>query len=194
MQKNISLNLLVDNHGNYLFRYAIVKVRDESLAEDLVQETYLAALKSFGSFQGKSTERTWLTSIMNNKIADHYRKYGKEITVEASDIESLDTKSFFKPDGWIVFWTKKFRPARWDMSPENALENKEFYAVLDNCLTELPDKIESVFRFRELDGISSKEVQEAFNLSPSNYWMIMHRARLSLRRCMEVSWFNMENG
>lgn len=193
MEENIDLNLLVDNHGNYLFRYALVKVRNEHLAEDLVQETYLAAVKSFESYLGNSTERTWLTSILKNKIADHYRKYGKEVTIETSDIERLDTKRFFKPDGWIVFWTKKFRPARWDMSPENALENKEFYVVLEKCLSDLPDKIESVFRFRELDGNGSKEVREVFNLSSSNYWIIMHRARLSLRRCMEVKWFNPEN-
>ncbi len=192
MEKNIDVNHLVDNHGNYLFRYAFVKVRDESHAEDLVQETYLAALKSFESYEGRSTERTWLTSILKNKIADHYRKYGKEITFDAADIESLNTKRFFKPDGWIVFWKKKFRPARWNMSPEDALENIEFYETLEKCITDLPDKIESVFRFREFEGIGSKEVQETFNLSATNYWMIMHRARLSLRSCMEVNWFNSE--
>ncbi len=193
-QRKIDPILLVDDHGDYLFRYALAKVRDEDFAKDLVQETYLAAIKKPESYEGRSTERTWLTSILKHKIADHYHKYGREITFDASDPDGLYTKRYFKPEGWIFFWNKKFRPARWSLSPEKTLENKEFYGVLEKCLADLPDTIESVFRFRELDGNPSKEVQETFNLSSSNYWIIMHRARLSLRQCMEVKWFNSEFG
>lgn len=190
MEIKIDLECLVDDHGDYLFRFALVKVRDEALAEDMLQETYLAAVKSVESYKGKSTERTWLTSILKNKIVDHYRKYGKEVSFENSDIEKLDAERFFKrDDGWNGFWKKKFRPARWDTSPENALENKEFYKALDKCLSNLPEKVEQVFRLREIEGAVSKEVREVFELSSSNYWIIMHRARLSLRRCIEINWF-----
>lgn len=193
MQEKIDLDHLVDNHSDYLFRYALVKVHDESLAEDLVQETYLAAVKSLDSYEGRAAERTWLTAILKFKIADHYRKYSKETTFDTSEIERLETEKFFTNDGEIINWSKQFRPARWSISPYKSLENREFYEVLEKCLSDLPDKIESVFRFREMDGVDSREVQEVFHLSPGNYWVMMHRARLSLRRCMEINWFNAES-
>lgn len=190
LENKIDLECLVDDHGDYLFRFAIAKVRDATLAQDLLQETYLAALKSADSYGGKSTERTWLTSILKNKIADYYRKYGNEIAFDAADLEMLNTERFFsRSDGWGGFWNKRFRPARWNTSPYKILENKDFYMVLDQCLSDLPAKVEQVFRLREVQGTASKEVREAFELSSSNYWIIMHRARLSLRSCMELNWF-----
>lgn len=191
MVEKIDPSLLVDTHGDYLFRYALFKVQDESLAEDLVQETYLAAMKSLESYEGRSSERTWLTAILKHKIVDYYHKHSKEVTFDITDLERMGTDQFFKRnDGWSGFWNKKFRPARWNMPPDEALESKEFYKVLEKCLNNLPSKVENVFRFRELESIDSKEIREVFNLSASNYWIIMHRARLSLRRCMEVNWFN----
>ena len=193
MQHKIDLNRLVDDHGDYLYRFALVKVRSETIAEDMVQETYLAAVKSLESYKGKSTERTWLTAILKHKIMDHYRKYSKEVNFDDTESERLGILKYFKREnGWSGFWNEKFRPARWNISPELDLENKEFYEVLEKCLTELPDKIESVFRMRELDGEDSKNVQEIFNLSPNNYWIMMHRARLSLRSCIEINWFRTE--
>jgi len=193
LQHKIDLNRLVDDHGDYLYRFALVKVRSETIAEDMVQETYLAAVKSLESYKGKSTERTWLTAILKHKIMDHYRKYSKEENFDDTESERLGILKYFKREnGWSGFWNEKFRPARWNISPEQDLENKEFYEVLEKCLTELPDKIESVFRMRELDGEDSKNVQEIFNLSPNNYWIIMHRARLSLRSCIEINWFRTE--
>jgi RNA polymerase sigma-70 factor (ECF subfamily) len=194
LPEKIDLDQLVDNHSDYLFRYALVKVRDESLAEDLVQETYLAAVKSLESYEGRSTERTWLTAILKYKIADYYRKYSKETAFDITDLERLETEKFFTNDGKIINWSKQFRPAHWSISPYKSLENREFYEVLERCLKDLPDKIESVFRLREMDGFDSTEIQKAFHLSPGNYWVMMHRARLSLRRCMEVNWFNAELG
>lgn len=194
MQEKIDLDQLVDNHSDYLFRYALAKVRDESLAEDLVQETYLAAVKSLENYERRSTERTWLTAILKFKIADHYRKYSKETAFDITELEQLGTEKFFTNDGKILNWSKQFRPTRWNLSPFKTLENSEFYEVLEGCLKDLPDKVESVFRLREIDGVDSTEIQEALHLSPGNYWVIMHRARLSLRRCMEVNWFNAEIG
>ena len=193
MKKNIDPNLLVDNHGDYLFRYALVKVKDKTLADDLVQETYLAAVKSAVNYKGESTERTWLTAILKNKIVDYYRKYNKDVAFDSSEIERLDTERFFeREDGWNGFWNRKFRPAGWKISPQSALENKDFYTVLEKCLDELPDKMEQVFRLREMEELESDEIREAFNLSSSNYWVILHRARFSLRRCIEVNWFSPE--
>jgi len=193
LREKIDLDLLVDDHGDYLFRYALAKVRNETVAQDLVQETYLAAIRALESYRGQSSARTWLTSILRHKIADHFRKQGKEITLEALGGDQLGTERFFSHEkGRSGFWDRKFRPRKWDTSPQNALENNEFYEILEKCLAKLPDKIESVFRFRELDGVDSREVRDVFNLSASNYWIIMHRARLSLRRCMEVHWFNAE--
>lgn len=190
MQKKIDTEQLVDHHGDYLFRYAFIRVREEGLSEDLVQETFLAAVRSAESFKGESSERTWLTAILRNKIIDHFRKSSRESTFDNSDLEEIDSAKFFqREDGWSGFWSKKYRPSEWNASPETVLENKAFYEILEKCLDELPDKIGKVFRSKELEELESDEIRKIFDISSSNYWVMLYRARLALRRCMEIYWF-----
>ena len=180
----------VDDHGDFVFRYAVVRLRDDSIAEDVVQETLLAAIQSITSYSGKATERTWLTSILKHKIIDHFRKSVREVPIDESDtdISGLD-KFFERDDEWTGHWNNDLQPYDWNMSPEAALQENEFFKVLQNCMSRLPARVAGVFALREMDGLDSSEICEALCLTASNFWVMMHRARMSLRRCMESNWF-----
>ena len=180
----------VDEHGDYLFRYALMRLRDDALAEDLVQETLLAAIQSMKSYGGKSTEKTWLTSILKHKIIDYYRKYSRETPLDETvlDLSEFD-KLFERTDEWNNHWNPKLAPSDWNMSPEAVFEQHEFFNVLQNCMSKLPEKVAGVFALREMDGLESNEICEILAISASNFWVIMHRARMSLRRCVELNWF-----
>ena len=180
----------VDDHGDYLFRYAITRLRNEAAAEDMVQETLLSAIQSMSSYGGKSTERTWLTGILKHKIIDHYRKNSRlvQVTDEDTDLSGLD--GFFeRPDQWDGHWVIAMRPVDPEQSPEEVLERNEFWEVMNRCMSAMPERVASIFSLREIDGLTSEEICEVMSLSPSNFWVIMHRARMQLRRCIEIKWF-----
>ena len=180
----------VDEHGDYLFRYAVVRLRDHAVAEDCVQETFLGAIKAMDTYGGKSAERTWLTGILKHKIIDHFRKSVREqpITEEDTDPSTFDV--FFNQDGrWKDHWHDDFEPVDWRVSPETVLQETEFFKVLQRCLSKLPERVAGVFALREMDGLETTEICELLSLSTSNFWVMMHRARMGLRRCMELNWF-----
>ena len=180
----------VDDHGDFLYRYAVVRLRDDSIAEDVVQETLLAAIQSITSYSGKATERTWLTSILKHKIIDHFRKSVREVPIDESDTDMSGFDKFFeRDDEWTGHWSNDLQPYDWNMSPEAALQENEFFKVLQNCMSKLPARVAGVFALREMDGLDSSEICEALCLTASNFWVMMHRARMSLRRCMESNWF-----
>lgn len=180
----------VDVHGDYLFTFAVSRVRDESVAEDLVQETLLAAIQSKSSFCERSTERTWLCGILKHKIIDHFRRSSREVelTDEEADMSAYD--HMFQPDGAAKgHWTAFAKPVAWDSDPETVLRNSEFTLVLTNCLSKLPDRVANVFTLREMDGYDSDEICQFLQISPNNLWVMLHRARLHLRRCVDLNWF-----
>ncbi|HEX6126194.1 MAG TPA: sigma-70 family RNA polymerase sigma factor [Pyrinomonadaceae bacterium] len=181
----------VDEHGDYLFRYAMMRLRDETRAEDAVQEALLAAIQSISSYSGKASERTWLTGILKHKIVDYYRRAGNEQPLNGDDGELLaEVEKFFERDDvWNGHWNNKLQPHNWDTSPEATYQESEFFEVLQNCLSKLPDRVAGVFMLREMDGLDSSEICEILSVSNANFWVMMHRARLALRRCIEVNWF-----
>src|SRR5688572_13191509 len=187
----IDATVWVDEHGDHLFRYAMMRLRDESRAEDAVHDTLLAAIQSIASCSGKATERTWLTGILKHKIVDQYRMTAKEQPLETDDGELLsEVERFFeRTDVWSGHWNNKLQPHEWDTTPEATYEASEFFAVFQNCLSKLPDRVAGVFMLREMDGLESSEICEILSVSTSNFWVMMHRARLALRRCIEVNWF-----
>lgn len=180
----------VDDHGDFLFRYAVVRLRDDALAEDAVQETLLSAIQSMASYSGRASERTWLTSILKHKIIDHFRKSVREVPIDESDTDMSGFDKFFeRDDEWKHHWNNDLQPYDWSMSPEAALQENEFFKVLQTCMSKLPERVAGVFALREMDGLDSNEICEALCLTAANFWVIMHRARMSLRRCMELNWF-----
>lgn len=190
LNESLSPEKWVDEYGDRLFRYALMRLRDETVAEDMVQETLLSAIQSLASYNGRSTELTWLTGILKHKLIDHFRKNQKliQITDEDTDLSALD-HFFEKPDAPDSHWATQMRPGKIVQTPEQAVENSEFWDVMNSCLSALPDRIASVFTLREVDGLTSDEVCEVLSISPGNFWVIMHRARMQLRRCIEIKWF-----
>ena len=179
----------LDEYGDVLFSFAMVRVRDRSTAQDLVQETFLAALKARGSFAGRSTERAWLFGILRNKLADHYRLQSREVPLEDPESKTPEEEGFFHAgglgsDGWI----SRVAPKQW-AAPDASLVSKEFQAVFQECVSALPEKVAQVFLRREVDEIASEEICKEFGISPNNFWVMLHRARMGLRRCLEVNWF-----
>ena len=162
------------------------------LAEDLVQETLLSAYSAGDSFQGRALVNSWLFAILKNKIIDALRQIGKQRKVfTALDDELLDDtfESHFFPNG---HWTPEGQPQHWN-NPEKSLNNNEFQKILQSCLYNLPENTARVFTLKEILGFSSNEIQQMCGISTANYHTIMHRARESLRQCLQIKWFNQEN-
>ena len=162
------------------------------LAEDLVQETLLSAYSAGDSFQGRALVNSWLFAILKNKIIDALRQIVRQRKVfTALDDELLDEtfESHFFPNG---HWTPEGQPQHWN-NPEKSLNNNEFQKILQSCLYNLPENTARVFTLKEILGFSSNEIQQMCGISTANYHTIMHRARESLRQCLQIKWFNQEN-
>ena len=184
----------VDEHGDYLFKYALSRLRDPLRAEDAVQETFLAALKGGKSFQGRSAEKSWLVGILKNKICDHYRKAGRETAFTDLEFYSDEECDRFVPDGMFKDgWIHEVGPQEWN-SPGASLDSEVFWQTYRDCSNKLPKNIATVFNLREVDGIESKEICAMLNISENNLWVMLHRARMALRRCLETNWFGKQEG
>jgi RNA polymerase sigma-70 factor (ECF subfamily) len=176
----------LDEHGDALYRYARSRVSRREVAEDLVQDAFLAALQARERFQGHSSVRTWLLSILRHKILDHYRRMSESRPADQSAaVEGSDPvrEHAFSPQG---FWRKA--PTSWK-TPHQALEDREFWDVLEGCLSRLPRAFSSVFVLRELEGLEMSDLCRALRLSAGNLRVRLHRARLLLRECLERRWF-----
>ena len=175
---------LFRNYSDYLYNYAITRVNDTHFAEDLVQETFISALKGYDSFQSKSKESTWLIAILKNKIIDHYRKKSKLYFQESLD-EMQIMDDFFNRKG---SWQTDQRPSKGDMDTDKAIEQQEFYEILQQCLIRLNDIQRMTFVMKHLDDEDTDEICKELGITATNYWVIIHRAKLQLRKCMETNW------
>jgi RNA polymerase sigma-70 factor, ECF subfamily len=179
----------VDEHGDYLFRYALGRLRDPARAEDAVQETFLAALKA-KNFAGRSAEKSWLVGILKNKIFDHFRKASRETSFTDLDFYADEEGDRFMAEGLFKGgWVHKLGPLEWSEDPGTSLDNEAFWKTFRDCSGRLPEKVAAVFNLREVDGVDSKEICATLGISESNLWVMLHRARMALRRCLETNWF-----
>ena len=174
---------LVEQYGDYLFSFAVSRVRDVSVAEDLVQETLLAALEKLNTFSNKSSIRTWLTSILKNKIFDYFRKSSRE---ELFDCNDDAYEAYFQPDG---SWKPQYSPSSWNENPDTVVENQEFWKIINKGLLALPKKTAEAFVLHEIEGLSSEDVCSMLHISRNNLWIMLHRARLFMRNEIEVNFF-----
>lgn len=172
-------------YGDALYRFALLRVQDSFTAEDLVQETLLAAYKSYENFAGKSTIKTWLTGILKHKILDYYRKIIPEHGDENLDdfADSLDSL-FDTREKW------KIKPGNWGGDPKNVYQHKELLAVIFSCMKDMPPRLSLAYRMREMEGATTKEICSRFQTRENNCWVMLHRARMLLRRCLEINWFS----
>jgi RNA polymerase sigma-70 factor (ECF subfamily) len=177
-------NLWVSKYADALYAYAIVRVHDSGIAEDIVQNTFLSAWKAKETYQGQASEKNWLYAICKNKIIDHYRKQSKNI-VQLAD--SKEENSYFDE---VEHWKADTQPKEWGIDYNQPLETKEFYSVLDKCKQKLKDVQQSVFVMKYMEDLDAEEICKVLNISSSNYWVLIHRAKLHLRKCLEKNWMN----
>lgn len=172
-------------YSDILYGYVVQRVSDTHTAKDLVQETFLAAWRNVDKYNGDASVKTWLFTILKNKIIDHYRKSSTKLTSELVSTND-STSGFFESDG---HWTEDAIPRDWGIAPANGIETKEFYSILGNCRNKLKEIQNAVFSLKYLDGLESEEICKVLDISPSNYWVLVHRAKTQLRACLEKNWF-----
>lgn len=184
----ISSNIVhqwVDQYSDSLYTWACFKTSDPHLAEDLVQDTFLAACKMLDKFQHKSEPKTWLFAILKNKIADHFRLQSR-LLIQPIDPERDPLQVFFEADGT---WKSVQRPVEWAESELSLLDQADFRAILWRCMGKLPQEGRSALQRKYLEAQASEQICQDLQISPTNYWQIVHRAKLQLRKCLEVNWF-----
>jgi RNA polymerase sigma-70 factor (ECF subfamily) len=174
----------VEGERTYLLRYASLQLRDRHAAEDAVQETLLAALAGEAGFAGRSNLRTWLTGILKHKIVDAIRRAARETPVgTGADEELAELDAFFQDDGhWVE------NPVPWE-NPHASLDQKQFFAALEQCLAALPAKTAQAFTMREHMGFETDEICKELGVTPTHCWVLLYRARMALRQCLESNWF-----
>jgi RNA polymerase sigma-70 factor (ECF subfamily) len=183
-QKSLDPERWVDQHGDYLYHFALSRLRNTADSENVVQETLLAAIKSLGSFSGKSSERTWLIGILKHKIVDHLRKSYKEKPVIDFQTNEEAIDQFFDHTEHL-----KKQPSQWVPNPKELLEKKEFWEAFYKCSEKLPKTARDAFLLREVEKLNSNDICQVLDISLSNLWVLLHRARLHLRQCLEINWF-----
>lgn len=174
----------VDAHGDVLYRYALARVRRSEVAEDLVQDTFLSALKGRDLFQGRSSERTWLTGILRHKISDYYRSRSRGLG-EADQINDRDwlEDSFDERGHWIT------HPDPQAFRPEGAVEREEFWAIFDGCLDKLPARTRDAFARRVIEDEDIETICKVLEVTATNLYVILFRARTQMRHCLTITWF-----
>ena len=172
----------VNTHGDALFRYALTRVGNRTESEDLVQDTFLAALREADNFEGRSTVRTWLIAILRNKIVDHIRRECRRRDREA-EVDS--TADFFHNGHWRV-------PVEsWTSDPSKSMTKKEFLETLEQCKEGLPSNLKFAFIMRDIEELPIDETCALLEISPENLHVRLHRARLLLRACLDRNWFSL---
>lgn len=171
----------VDRYADYLYNYTIVRVNDRETAQDLISETFLAGLKSKDNFKGEASERTWLIAILKRKIIDHYRKInskkGKaEVRIQYTDDETEGD------------WLEERVEDLSDKNAEDQIENEELGMAILNCLDSINEKQATIFKMKTIDEIDTETICNEFDITPSNLWVIIHRARKAMADCLEQNW------
>jgi RNA polymerase sigma-70 factor, ECF subfamily len=181
--------LELETHRQILYRYALRQLRNEDYAQDCVQDTLLAALQSSQHFGGNSSVRTWLVGILKHKIIDHFRRAAREqpLDLDEEDMSLEDLDGLFKEDGHFMT-----PPLHW-ANPEQALSQRRFLEVLEHCMDELPKAAAQAFAMREVMGLDTDEICSNLVITPNNCWVLLYRARMALRSCLEQCWFLKEN-
>ena len=168
----------------YLLRYASLQLRDPSLAEDAVQETLVAALAGEAGFQGRANLRTWLTGILKHKIIDTLRRLARDAAAAPAEADTAEFDALFVDNG---HWGDP--PAAW-ADPDASLEQKRFFSALETCLERLPKKTAQAFMMREHLGLETAEICKELAITPTHCWVLLYRARMALRECLEKDWFS----
>jgi RNA polymerase sigma-70 factor (ECF subfamily) len=172
----------LDRHRPQLLKYAMLQLRNLAQAEDVVQETLIAAIRGADTFAGGSAVRTWLVGILKHKIIDTIRKASREQSLDQYESSPEDLDPMFLPDG---HYTDK--PADWG-DPEEALSRRRFFEAFEQCMKSLPKATAQAFAMREVMGLDTAEICRNLSISTSNCWVLLYRARMRLRECLQRNW------
>jgi RNA polymerase sigma-70 factor (TIGR02943 family) len=188
---NSRIKSWVNLYSDDLYSWAFYKTSSKETAEDLVQETFLAAVESIDKFEERSNPKTWLFSILNHKINDHFRNKFKNPTVSEQQENESGTKSLF--DTFFdaeEHWKKDETPGHWNEEPAHLLDDEEFNKVLENCLNKLPAVWNSAIQLKYMEDKTGEHICQELDISPTNFWQVIHRAKMQLRKCLQTNWFN----
>ncbi len=177
-----------DEHGDALLRFALARVGQRELAEDLVQESLLAAWRARDSYDGRAGFRTWLIGILRRKISDVYRRTSREPPTTTHSSPDMENVLFDVRGKWLA------APRKWPQRPDRIAEDSEFWRVLAACIADLPTHLAEAFEFREISLTPVSVICDSMGITPKNLSVRLHRARLLLRRCLEKNWFCPEDG
>lgn len=177
----INPNKWIDLYSDYLFNYTMARVSDREMAQDLVQDTFLAALKAMKNFKGEASERTWLISILKRKIIDHYRKIN-------SNKGKAEVRMHYKDADEDGDWLEERVADPFDKTAEDALENSELGDAIHSCLSKLPKKQAEVFKMKTILNYETETICNELNITASNLWVIIHRARTAMADCLKENW------
>lgn len=175
----------VNEYSETLFKFAVARVGDAETAKDLVQDTFLSALTNLQSFKGEVSEKNWLFIILKNKIIDYYKLKSRKLLVDLEE-HLKEKQDFFDEDG---NWSENAKPLDWGVNYESKIEIKDFYKVLEECKKKLVEIQNAVFTLKYMDDMDSDEICKELEITSSYYWVLIHRAKLQLRACMESNWF-----
>lgn len=179
----INPNKWIDLYSDYLFNFTISRVSDREIAQDLVQDTFLAALKSMKNFKGEASERTWLISILKRKIIDYYRKIN-------SNKGKAEVRITYNGDSETEGdWLEERVADPFDKTAEDKMQNEELGEAILKCLSKLPEKQAEVFKMKTIQGFETEVICNELNITASNLWVIIHRARTSMAACLKENWF-----
>lgn len=182
VQASIDTNTWLDEHGDYLFAFALRRIKDQTAAEDLVQDTLLTGIRKLSSFEGRSSLRTWLTGILKLKLMERLRQSNREPVLNEST-DFIDSQ-FRKLELWNTV------QSNWESRPEQELESSKFRQQFADCLNKLKEKQRLAFTLHVVDEVNSRDICETLGISDSNLWTLLYRARMGLRDCLEKNWFN----
>jgi RNA polymerase sigma-70 factor (TIGR02943 family) len=185
--QKVDPNGWVELYADYLYAYALSRLNDEEKARDMVQDTFLSALECVANFRGESNERTWLTAIMKYKIIDFYRKKSN-VLLRISEYPTPAEEGFFDPQ--LNNWKREHWPEPFGVEDQDPIHHKEFLGVLQHCLRKLPSLWLSVFTMKHMDEERTEKICTELHISTSNYWVIMHRAKVNLRSCVQKNWLS----
>ena len=187
--QNIDLKIdeLVYSHADDLYNWAFYKTKNKETAQDLVQDTFVAAFENMNTFKNKSTPKTWLFGILKNKVAEHFRSLAKQ---KLSSVNEDNFSFFFENNGK---WKPNQIPQSWE-EDQHLLDNEDFIKILEFCKDKLPSLLMSILELKYITQKKGKEICQDLSISETNYWQVMHRAKLSLRSCINDNWFNSING
>lgn len=186
----ITVKRWVEMYSDKMYSWTFYKTNSKEIAEDLVQDTFLAAFQSISKFEGKSDPKTWLFAILNNKIAEHFRKIYRNPILSENQANPNEGESFFD----TLFdsngeWQKEERPKEWQNTEAHLLDDVAFVKVLQACMDKLPANWNAVIQLKYLEEKKGDLICQELGIAPTNFWQILHRSKLQLRKCLENHWF-----